>query len=337
MDLTTTYLGLKLKNPLVASSSPMMQDVDAVRRLEDCGASAIIMHSLFEEQINVESTYLDTHLSQHEDHYAEAVSYFPEMGEYKLGPEAYLEHIQALKNAVDIPIMGSLNGISKGGWTACAKQMEEAGADALELNMYFIPTDPSVAGPEIEAMYVDLMRDVRAHVKIPIAVKLSPFFSAPINMCHQLEEAGADGVVLFNRFYQPDFDLEELEVVPNLVLSTAQELRLRLRWAAILFGQIKGSIGITGGVHHSFEALKCVMAGADVAMMTSALLRNGIDHLETMLEGMRIWMEEHEYESVAQMKGSMSQQKVAEPAAFERANYLKVLSSYAWHGPSVGT
>ncbi len=328
-DLSTSYLGLSLKNPLVVSPSPLCQDLGSIRQMEDAGAAAVVLHSLFEEQLTLESQDLDHFLTHGTDSFAEALSYYPDMGQYKLGPDAYLEHIRKAKAAVKIPIVGSLNGVSTGGWISHAKKIEQAGADALELNVYYIPTDPEMSGAQVEQMYADLVRDMRASVKIPVAVKLGPYFSALASMARRLDQAGANALVLFNRFYQPDFDLEKLEVTPNLVLSRSEELRLRLTWVGILYGRIKADMAITGGVHTAEDAIKSMMAGARVAMMTSALLRNGIPHLKTVLAGVADWMEKHEYASIRQMQGSMSQKSVAEPAAFERANYMKVLSSYA--------
>jgi dihydroorotate dehydrogenase (fumarate) len=328
-DLTTSYLGLTLKNPLVVSPSPLCQELGNIRQMEDAGASAIVLHSLFEEQLTLESQDLDNFLTHGTDSFAEALSYYPDLGQYKLGPDGYLEHIRKAKAAVKIPIIGSLNGVSTGGWISYAKKIEQAGADGLELNVYYIPTDPEMSGAQVEQMYADLVRDVRASVKIPVAVKLGPYFSAMASMARRLDQAGANGLVLFNRFYQPDFDLEKLEVTPNLVLSRSDELRLRLTWVGILYGRIKADMAITGGVHTAEDAIKSMMAGARVAMMTSALLRNGIGYLRTMRDGIVDWMEKHEYVSIRQMQGSMSQKSVAEPAAFVRANYMKVLSSYA--------
>ncbi len=329
IDLSTSYLGLTLKNPVVVSPSPLCQELGSIRQMEDAGASAVVLHSLFEEQLTVESRELDHFLTHGTESFAEALSYYPDLGNYKLGPDAYLEHIRKAKAAVKIPIIGSLNGVSTGGWTGYAKKIEQAGADGLELNVYYIPTDPDMTGAQVEQMYADLVRDVRAGVKIPVAVKLGPYFSAMVSMARRLDQAGANGLVLFNRFYQPDFDLEKLEVTPNLVLSRSDELRLRLTWVGILYGHIKADMAITGGVHTAEDAIKSMMAGARVAMMTSALLRNGVKHIGAVLEGMKAWMEQREYASVRQMQGSMSQKAVAEPAAFVRANYMKVLSSYA--------
>lgn len=332
ISLATEWLGLPLRSPLVMSSGPLSEDLDTIRRAEDAGAAAVVLHSLFEEQLDVESGDLDRHLSQHAYSYPEALSYFPELTSYRLGPDGYLEHIRRAKAAVDVPIVASLNGVSSGGWIDYARAIEQAGADALELNAYFVSTDPALTGAEVERMYVDLVRDVRLRVALPLAVKLSHFFSAIPNMAHQLDRAGADGLVLFNRFYQPDLDVERLEVVPNLTLSTSTELRLRLRWVAILFGQVDVDLAVTGGVHTAEDVLKAVMAGAAATMMTSALLRHGVEHFTRVESALRAWMEEHEYESIRQMRGSMSSAAVAEPAAFERANYLKVLRSYALRG-----
>ena len=329
MDLSTSYLGLALKNPLVVSPSPLCQELGNIRQMEDAGASAVVLHSLFEEQLTLESQDLDRFLTSGTESFAESLSYFPDMGQYNLGPEGYLEHIRKAKAAVKIPIIGSLNGISTGGWISFAKKIEQAGADALELNVYYIATDPEMSGAQVEQMYADLVRDVRASVKLPVAVKVGPYFSSMASMARRLDQAGANALVLFNRFYQPDFDLEKLEVVPNLNLSRSEELRLRLCWVAILFGRIRADMAVTGGVHTAEDVIKSMMAGARVAMMTSALLRNGVGHIATVLDGMRAWMEQYEYTSIRQMQGSMSQKSVAEPAAFVRANYMKVLSSYA--------
>ncbi len=334
MDLSTTYLGLQLKNPLVASASPLSKRVDLVRRMEDAGASAIVMYSLFEEQIAHESLELDYFLHRGTDVWFEALSYFPDLGHYNMGTEPYLDHLHALKQAVSIPVIGSLNGVSTGGWIEYAHRIEEAGADALELNIYYLPTDPNLSSVQLEEEYVKLVKDVRATVKIPIALKLSPFFTSIPSMAKRFVEAGVNGLVLFNRFYQPDFDMETFEVVPNLELSTSHELRLPLRWIAILYGRIEADFALTSGVHTALDVLKAIMAGASVAMMTSELLAHGIGRLTDILADLQEWMVEHEYESVAQMKGSMSQRAVAEPAAFERANYMKALSSFDRYLPA---
>jgi dihydroorotate dehydrogenase (fumarate) len=327
-DVSTTYLGLRLKNPLVVSASPLSKKIESAQRLEAAGASAIVLYSLFEEQITHESHELDHYLSRGTETYAEALSYFPEMEHYNVGPERYLDHLRRLKQSLDIPVIGSLNGISAGGWLEYAHKIEQAGADALELNIYYLPTDPQVSGAELEATYINLVRSVRAQVRIPIAVKLCPFVTALPNLAQRFTEAGADGLVLFNRFYQPDFDLEELEVVPSLTLSRSDDLRLPLRWIAILYGRIAVDLALTGGVHTAQDALKAMMAGAKVAMLASELIANGPDRLSVILSYMRAWMVEHEYESITQMQGSMSQQAVAEPAAFERANYMRALNSF---------
>jgi len=329
IDLTTKYLGITLKNPLVVSASPLSEDLGNIRRMEDAGASAVVLPSLFEEQISVESNTLDRFLWQGTDSFAESLTYIPDMTGYNLGPDGYLEHLRQAKQAVKVPIIGSLNGVSTGGWIAYAKKIEEAGADALELNIYFISTDPEMSGGQVEQMYVDLVSQVKASVRIPVAVKIGPYFSSLPNTARRLDQAGADALVLFNRFYQPDFDLENLEVVPNLILSTPHELLLRLNWVAVLYGKIQADLAITGGVHTGLHVLKSMMAGARVAMMTSALLRDGIGHLATVQTELLKWMEEHEYESIHQMQGSMSQRAVADPSAFQRANYVKVLSSYS--------
>ncbi|MBM2836934.1 MAG: dihydroorotate dehydrogenase family protein, partial [candidate division NC10 bacterium] len=299
-----------------------------IRQMEDAGASAVVLPSLFEEQITLESHHLDRYLSHGTESFAESLTYLPDMIDYNLGPDGYLELIRRAKFVVDIPIIGSLNGVSTGGWITYAKKIEEAGADALELNTYYIPTDPELTGAQVEQMYLDLVRDVKASVRIPVAIKLSPNFSAIPNMARRLDQAGADALVMFNRFYQPDFDLENLEVVPSLILSGSYELLVRLTWVAIVYGHVRADLAITGGVHTALDVLKAMMVGARVAMMTSALLTHGIGHLNTVRADLLTWMEQHEYESIRQMQGSMSHRSVANPAAFERGNYMKVLSSY---------
>lgn len=331
MDLSTTYMGLKLKNPIVPSSSPLSQSVDNVKKMEDAGAAAVVVYSLFEEQITHESGELDHYLSYGTESYAEALSYFPEPEQFHLTPYQYLDHIAALKKAVNIPVIGSLNGVSTGGWIKYAQNIEQAGADALELNVYYIATNPNITGSEVETMYVDVLTEVKKNVKIPVAMKLSPFFTSTSNMARRLDKAGADGLVLFNRFYQPDFDLVNLEVVPNLVLSTNWEMRLPLRWIAILYDNVKASLGATSGIHSHEDVIKVMMAGGDVAMMASELLVKGIGRITEILNGLKDWMEKNEYDSINMMKGSMSQKKIAQPAAFERANYMKLLQSYKTH------
>ncbi len=328
MDLTTKYMGLTLKHPVVPSASPIVQHLGSIRKLEDAGAAAITMYSIFEEQIDMQALALHHFLEQGTFFSAEARSYFPSYDEYRTGPEQYLELIHAAKQAVGIPVIGSLNGVTIGGWTKYAQQIQQAGADALELNVYYIPTNPAQAGADVERLYLDILGQVKASVTIPVAVKLSPFFSALPNFAQRLCAAGADGLVLFNRFYQPDFDLEELSVGPNLVLSTSNEMRMPLRWIAILYGHVDCSLALTTGVHTPEDALKAVMAGADVANVCSVLLHDGIDALTGIVNGMSEWLEQHEYESLAQAKGSLSQRNCPEPAAFERANYMKALTGF---------
>lgn len=327
-DLTTNYLGIKLKNPLVVSPSPLCDNIDNIKRMEDRGASAVVLHSLFEEQITLLSHELDSNLSYGSESFAEAITYFPDLGDFRMGPDAYLEHIQKAKQSVSIPIMGSLNGVSKGGWIEYAKKIQEAGADALELNIYFIPTDPNMTSDYVSNMYVDLVKEIRKEVTIPLAVKIGPYFSSLPNVAKRLAEAGANSLVFFNRFYQPDFDLDNLEVTPHINLSTSNTLLLRLRWVAILYGRIPIDFAITGGVHTAEDVVKSMMAGAKVAMMTSALLKFGIPHLSTVLKKLEQWMNEHEYDSIEIMQGSMSQKSVNEPTAFERANYMHALTRY---------
>lgn len=327
-DLTTTYLGLELKNPLVTSSSPLSQNIETIHQLEEAGVSAIVMYSLFEEQIIRESMKLDEDLIRGTYSFAEALDYLPSFGQYTIGPDAYVDHLRNVKQAVNIPVLGSLNGVSTGGWIEYAQKIEDAGADALELNLYYLATDIELSSTELENKYITLVRDVRDRISIPIAAKLSPFYTALPNFALRLTETGVNGLVLFNRFYQPDFDLEELEVVPNLILSTSHELRLPLRWIAILYGRIAADLALTSGVHTAEDVLKAVMAGACVTTIASEFLKNGIGRAAEILTELNNWMGEHEYESITQMKGSMSQQAVAEPSTFERVNYMKVLSSY---------
>ncbi len=328
MDLTTKYMGLTLKNPIVPSSSPLSKTVDSVKRLEDAGASAVVVYSLFEEQIEFEAGELDHYMTYGTESFAEAISYFPKAAEYNLGPEEYLEHISKLKKSVNIPIIGSLNGVSIGGWMKYAKLIEEAGADGLELNVYYIPSNIHDEGSKIEEIYVRDLKAIKSAIKIPVAMKLSPYFSSTGNIIKKLDDAGADAFVLFNRFYQPDIDLENLEVVPNLELSRSWELRLPLRWIATMYGRIKGNMAATSGIHNHLDVLKVMLVGGDVAMVCSELLENGYNRISEILKDLEKWMEENEYESIRIMKGSMSQRSVADPAAFERANYMKALNSY---------
>jgi dihydroorotate dehydrogenase (fumarate) len=330
-DLSTSYAGLRLANPLVPSASPLSRSIDTIRRMEDAGAGAVVLHSLFEEQIAFESQVLDRYLAEGAESFWEAVTYYPEPDAFTLPPEQYLEHVRAAKAAVNIPVIGSLNGISAGGWTRYARLIEEAGADALELNVYFVPTDPHLAGAQVDQNAVDLVREVRRTVSLPLAVKLSPFYSNLANLAHQLVTAGADALVLFNRFNQPDIDLETLEVVPSPLLSRDGEgeaLRLPLRWIAILHGRLAADLAATGGVHQAEDVLKLLMVGASATMLASELLQHGVDRLRVIREDLVRWLEEREYESVQQLRGSMSQLRVPEPAAFERAHYLRTVGTF---------
>ncbi len=328
MDLSTKYLGLKLKNPIVPSAGPLSHTLDGMKRLEDAGASAIVMYSLFEEQIAHDTAELSHYLSYGTESFAESLTYFPEVGEYNLGPVEYVELVRKAKESLSIPIIGSLNGITAGGWTDYARKIQQAGADALELNVYYISTDADIPAGDVEDRYAEVLHAVKRAVTIPVAMKLSPFFSSLGNMAKRLDHAGVDGLVLFNRFYQPDIDLDNLEIMPNVILSTPQAMRLPLRWVAILHGRIRASLAATSGVHTAEDVIKMLMAGADVTMMCSALLKNGPSHITKVLADVEQWMLEHEYLSVSQMKGSMSQKSVADPAAFERANYMKALQRY---------
>ncbi|MGC8828460.1 MAG: dihydroorotate dehydrogenase-like protein [Verrucomicrobiia bacterium] len=327
MDITTTYLGMNLRSPLVVSASPLGDNIDNLKKMEDAGAGAVVLHSLFEEQLRLEAFELHHHLTHGTESYPEALSYFPEPQDLLIGPEVYLRHITAAKKAVKIPIIASLNGSTVGGWTDYARKMEEAGADAIELNIYYIPTDMNLPGAEIENNYIEILKSVKSVVNIPVAVKLSPFFSNMANMAKRLVDAGANGLVLFNRFYQPDIDLEQLEVVPNILLSTPMAMRLPLRWIAILYGRINASLAATSGIHRATDVIKMIMAGADVTMLCSVLMRHGIEQISVIEKEMIQWMEEHEYESVSQMKGSMSQKSCPDPSAFERAQYMRALAT----------
>jgi len=327
-DLSTTYLGLNLKNPLVASASPLSKKIDKAKKLEEAGIAAIVMYSLFEEQIIHESLELDHFLNRGSDSFPEALSYLPDGGMYAIKPEKYIDQVAGLKKALKIPVIGSLNGVSKGGWTSYARKIEEAGADALELNVYYIATDMDMTSSDIEDTQVELVAEVKSAIKIPLAVKISPFVTSIPNFAKRLVEAGADGLVLFNRFYQPDFDLDELEIIHSLDLSTSSDLRLPLRWISILHGKVNTDFALTSGVHSYMDVLKAMMAGAKVAMMASSLLHSGEQAIGPILSELEAWMKEREYESIQQMQGSMSQKSVKEPAAFERANYMKVLNSF---------
>jgi len=325
MDLSTDYLGFKLRTPLVASASPLSHELDGIRRLEDAGASAVVLYSLFEEQISQENFNLLHYLAAGTESFAESLTYFPQSLDFYAGPEEYLNHIVKAKEAVDIPIIASLNGATLGGWTEYARRIEQAGADAIECNIYFLPTDMDVSSAEIENTYLDILRAVKLAVQIPVAVKLSPFFSNMANMAKRLDATGADGLVLFNRFYQPDIDLDELEIRPNVLLSTPQDLRLPLTWIGVLYARVKASLAATSGIHQMEDVIKMLLVGASATMMCSVLLREGRDHLHVVERQLGQWMEDHEYESVRQMQGSMSQLRCADPSAFERAQYMRAV------------
>jgi dihydroorotate dehydrogenase (fumarate) len=328
MDLSTTYLGLKLKHPLVVGASPMAGDIDQVKRLEDAGAAAIVMHSLFEEQLLLEQSAQQAYVDAFENANAEAMGYLPKPAEYVLGPDEYLEQIRKVKAAVKVPVIGSLNGITSSGWLDYAKKIQQAGADALELNVYSLPTAADETAAVVESRMVEMVKRVKSQVKIPVAVKLSPFFTSPVNVASQLVAAGADGLVAFNRFYQPDIDIEQLEVRHTLDLSTSAELRLRLRWVAILSAKVKTSIALTGGVHTGADALKAVMAGANAVQVVSAILKDGPSWISKTRDEMRVWLESREYTSLGQALGSMNVSSCPDPGVYERANYMKVLRTW---------
>lgn len=332
MDLSTHYLGLRLPHPLIVGASPMVDNLDIVRKLEDAGAAAITMHSLFEEQLSIEHRATVYHMEIYADAYAEARSYFPEASDFALCPCDYLNQIQRIRKAVSIPLIASLNGVSCGGWTDYARRIEQAGADALELNIYYIATDPTESPAEVEDRVVDTARQVKQSISIPVAVKLSQFYSSIPNLCSRLEEAGVDGLVIFNRFYQPDIDVETLQVVPKIQLSDSSELLLRLRWLAILSSCMRLSLAVSGGVHTAVDAVKSIMCGADAVQVVSALLKNGPGHLAVMLDNLRRWMTEHEYSSIRQMKGSMNLLHCPDRGAIERANYMHLLQT--WREPA---
>jgi dihydroorotate dehydrogenase (fumarate) len=325
MDITTQYLGMQLRTPIVASASPLSHEISGIRDLEDAGASAVVLYSLFEEQLHKEALELELHLNAGTESFAESITYFPHSSEFHTGPEQYLNHIRKAKDAVDIPIIASLNGATLGGWAKYARQIEQAGADAIECNLYSIPTNMEISGSEIENNYADILREIKTSVQIPVAAKLSPFFSNMANMAKRLDQMGTDGLVLFNRFYQPDIDLEELEIKPNVLLSTPQDLRLPLTWIGILYGRIRANLAATSGVHGPEDVIKLLMVGADVTMLCSVLLRNGFGQLRRIEQGVLEWMEEHEYESVQQLRGSMSQLRCPDPGAFERAQYMRAV------------
>ncbi len=328
IDLSTTYMGLQLKNPIVPSASPLSREISTIKRMEDAGAAAVVIYSLFEEQIKHEAAELVHYLEYGTYSFAEALTYFPDLGEYRVGGEEYLEHIRKAKEAVDIPIIGSLNGVTQSGWIEYASKIEQAGADGLELNVYFVAANPKMSSADVEAMYLDTLKAVKQSVRIPVAMKLSPYFSSMANMAAQLDNAGADALVLFNRFYQPDLDLDELEVVRHLDLSTSAEMKLPLRWIAILYGRVQASLALTSGIHQPEDVAKAILAGADVANVCSVLLAEGVGKISKLIDGLAAWMETKEYSSLGDMKGALSQRAVAEPAAFERANYIKILQEF---------
>ncbi len=328
MDLKTKYLGMTLRSPIVVSASPLTEYIQNIKMMEDAGAGAVVLHSLFEEQIRLEQQELHYHTTHGTESFAESLSYFPEPEEYKLGPEEYLEQIRKAKEAVKIPIIASLNGSTIGGWTEYAKEMEQAGADAIELNVYYIPTDMTLSGANVEQTYIDILRSVKSVIDVPVAIKLSPFFSNMANMAQRLDDAGANALVLFNRFYQPDIDLDEFEVKPNVILSTSHAMRLPMRWIAILKDKIAADLAATSGIHTGIDVVKMLLVGSNVTMVCSALLKHGIFHIQNMENHLVEWMEQNEYESVEEMIGAMSQQKTTDPSAFERAQYMKALTYY---------
>ncbi len=328
VDLRTRYLGLELKHPVVASASPLTGSVDSLKRLQDAGVAAVVLPSLFEEQIEHDEMATHNLMMYGAELSPEAQGFFPEMPQYSTGPEKYLQLITDAKKALSVPVIASLNGYTPGGWTGIARQFQDAGADAIELNVYFLAASIDDTSADVENRYVDLVESVTRQVSVPVAVKVAPYFSAMANMAARLRNAGASGLVLFNRFMQPDILLEELEVAPHLVLSTSDELRLALRWIAILRGRIDASLAATGGAHTPDDVLKLLLAGADCVMLASSLLSKGPRHVDTLVRGVHAWMAEREYTSVEQMKGSLSQQSCPDPDAFERANYMKALKSY---------
>lgn len=328
IDLSTDYLGIKLKNPLVASASPLCEDIENIKQMEKSGIAAVVLHSLFEEQVLLQEKELNYALTKNTEAYAESLSYFPDVNDYSFAPDEYVEYIAEVKKTVDIPIIGSLNGISNSGWIKYGKKIEEAGADALELNIYYLPTRKTISCQQVENAYLDLVKALRQNIKIPLAIKLSPYFNSIADLANKLAEEGVEGLVLFNRFYQPDIDLMEMKVAPNLELSRSTELRLRLRWVGILYQKIKSDLAITGGVHTAEDIIKGILTGANITMMTSALLEKGIPFIEDMVKGIEEWLRRNNYNSINEIRGILSQKNVEETDAFERANYLKVLKSY---------
>ncbi|MDE3150341.1 MAG: dihydroorotate dehydrogenase-like protein [Acidobacteriota bacterium] len=329
IDLSMQYLGMKLNGPIVISSTPLSESLDNIRRMEDAGASAIVLTSLFEEQLELESHALDEDLSRGTESFAESLNYLPDLSDYRMTHEVYLEYLRRARAAVKIPVLGSLNGVTTGGWVRFAKEMEQAGANAIELNTYALATDRSQTSAELELQLLELVSKVCEAVKVPVAVKLSQSFTSIPHLCARLEDAGARGVVLFNRFYQPEFDIEGLEVRPTLHFSTPSELLPRLHWAAILYGHVNSDIAITGGVHSAEDVLKAIMAGANVAMMASALHIHGIEHIGRVLADLRFWLEKREYTSLKETRGCLSRRSVPDTSPYDRGNYIKTLSSYS--------
>ncbi len=328
MDLSTTYLGLKLPHPIMPGASPMVDKIDLVKRMEDAGAAAIVMHSLFEEQLMREELATYHHIDVHADSFAEAMTYLPRPDEFNLGPDQYLEQLVRIKQSVELPVIASLNGFTSGGWIRYAKLMQDAGANALELNVYYLATKADETGDEVEQRTIDILKAVKQAVSIPVAIKLSPFFSSMANMARRLDDAGADGMVLFNRFYQPDIDVESLEVEPTLRLSDSSELNLRLRWLAVVSGHVRASLAVSGGVHTHIDAVKAVMTGAHAVQVVSGILQQGPDVIRRIREGLTQWLEEHEYDSLEQMRGSMNLLRCPDASMFERANYIRILQGY---------
>lgn len=329
MNLSTTYLGKKLRSPIVVSASPLSNDIDTVKQMEELGAGAVVLHSLFEEQLRAEAAELNERLTVSESHFAESSSFFPTLHEYRLGPEEYLEHIQAVKKAVEMPVIASLNGSTRGGWTDFATKIESAGADALELNIYSVPTEIEVTGAELELRHLEVVEAVRAAVRLPVAVKLSPYYSSIANFARRLGETGVDGLVLFNRFMQPDIDLAQRRVEPRYSLSHTEDQRLPLRWIAILKGKVALELAATGGIHDAQDVVKGLMAGADVTMVCSSLLEHGVTHLRTITAGVSEWMKANGYNSVDELRGSLSQQSASDPSAYERAQFIKAIGIQA--------
>ncbi|MBK9374781.1 MAG: dihydroorotate dehydrogenase-like protein [Holophagales bacterium] len=328
MDLSTTYLGLKLPHPIMPGASPMVDKIDLVKRMEDAGAAAIVMHSLFEEQLMREELATYHHIDVHADSFAEAMTYLPRPDEFNLGPDQYLEQLVRIKQSVELPVIASLNGFTSGGWIRYAKLMQDAGANALELNVYYLATKADETGDEVEQRTIDILKAVKQAVSIPVAIKISPFFSSMANMARRLDDAGADGMVLFNRFYQPDIDVESLEVEPTLRLSDSSELNLRLRWLAVVSGHVRASLAVSGGVHTHIDAVKAVMTGAHAVQVVSGILQQGPDVIRRIREGLTQWLEEHEYDSLEQMRGSMNLLRCPDASMFERANYIRILQGY---------